>query len=250
MGELTSSQMNALDTNVSNALDAASGHTATLASTVSVTGALTLASGASIASAGGQVTFSGNGQIVVTGSAQPGLCLNGAALSVQNVGAITVGTGSSLSIDPGCTVTIGGGTTFSNTVTVNNGAAVTFTPGTQVVTSQTVPTIEQVTYALSVTLNCSLANVFQIAPLTGTIAITLTNFQLGQPILVIVQQDSTGGRGSSFAASGYTTVNTTDTSVGTTANEVSFVQIMPIGVPLSGGTTYLLAITSIAVGTA
>lgn len=53
--------------------------------------------------------------------------------------------------------------------------------------------VQTVTFASTVTLDCSAANVFNIT-LTGPITINLSNGVDGQAVKVVTTQDSTGGR--------------------------------------------------------
>ena len=81
------------------------------------------------------------------------------------------------------------------------------------------PRVSTVTYGATVTLDCSIADIFYIA-LTGNIAITFSNGTDGQKVEVRTKQDATGGRTVTFSNGTYgATITSTASAASTAANK-------------------------------
>ena len=112
-------------------------------------------------------------------------------------------------IEAGDTITFSGGTVSGNTITVAGGAE----------------TITALTSSTSITVDCSLGNVFTVT-LAHNASFTFSNFGTGQTINIKIKQDGTGGRTATFSGVKFAFG---DSTIANGANAISFVTIFNDG---------------------
>lgn len=121
---LTSTQLNALDTNVTNALDKRSGQTDTCASNVTFTGSETFSGSVDLAGTS-TVTLKGTTTVSTGSTFVANLNTAASSINLSSGSVITAAAGSSISTNVGGVNTIATGGQFN----VNNGAVATFYSG-------------------------------------------------------------------------------------------------------------------------
>jgi hypothetical protein len=112
-------------------------------------------------------------------------------------------------IEAGETITFSGASVSGNTITV---AGIT-------------ETITALTSATSITVDCSLGNVFTVT-LAHNASFSFSNFLTGQSIAIKIKQDATGGRTAIFTGVKFTRGYST---LSTAANKIDFVSIFNDG---------------------
>ena len=120
---------------------------------------------------------------------------------------------------------------FTGATVTSSGGDLTIDTGSG---SGGVETITALTSASSITVDCSLGNVFTVT-LAHSTTFTLSNFSTGQSIAIKIKQNATGSKTASFTGVKFTNNNST---LSTTANRIDFVSIF------NDGTDQLGAINS------
>jgi len=97
-----------------------------------------------------------------------------------------------------------------------------------------------VTYAASIALDVAASNDFAIGLLTGNVTFTFSNPNAGRQGLILVKQDTTGGRTVTFTApSTYTIVRDANVADLSAASAASTITLFAYAMFALGGTNYL-----------